>query len=153
VLLKDVCFCLCKSIELNFYTYIFLCVACNNYQSSWCSIKAYSNVQYYGRGLFQLSYPCNYYQAGQALGLDLLKDPDLVSSHDTIAAATAIWYYKETGMNECAQKGDFGGSTRKLNEYECQGKAGYPLQLGRIQTYQRVRKCFDLPETTQQLSC
>lgn len=110
-------------------------------------------MQYYGRGLFQLSYPCNYYQAGKALSLNLLEHPDLVSTDDTVAAATAIWYYKETGMSECAQQGDFASTTRKLNEYECKGKAGYPLQMARIDTYQRVRKCFGFAETTRNLSC
>ena len=70
-----------------------------------------------------------------------------------IAAATAIWYYKETGMNELAQKDNFGGTTRKLNEYECTGKAGHHMQAARVETYHRVRKCFDLPEITNNLIC
>ena len=56
-------------------------------------------------------------------------------------------------MNELAQKGDFGNTTRKLNEYECAGKAGHHMQTGRIQTYHRVRKCFNLPSSTENLTC
>ncbi|CAF1142843.1 unnamed protein product [Rotaria sordida] len=126
---------------------------CNNYQTSWCSIEARPNKKYYGRGWFQLSYPCNYYNAGKALGFDLLNNPDLVSKIDKIAALTAIWYFKETEMNQLAQQDNFGGTTRKLNEYECSGKAGYYMQAERIQTYHRVRKCFDLPEATTNLTC
>ena len=85
--------------------------------------------------------------------MNLLENPDLVSQSDKIAAATAIWYYTETSMNELAQQGDFGGTTRKLNEYECSGKAGHHMQKARIQTYHRVRKCFYLPETTENLVC
>jgi putative chitinase len=110
-------------------------------------------VQYYGRGWFQLSYPCNYYNAGEVLGLDLLAHPDLVSQSETIAVQTAIWYYRETGMNELAQQGDFANTTRKLNEYECTGKAGYHMQAERVKTYRRVRECFDLSETKANLFC
>jgi predicted chitinase len=110
-------------------------------------------MKYYGRGWFQLSYPCNYYNAGKALGLDLIRNPDLVSQTDGIAAATAIWYFKETGMDKLAQQGDFGGTTCKLNEYECSGKGGYHMQAARVQTYHRVRKCFALPEATTNLMC
>ncbi len=128
-------------------------IACNNYQSSWCSIEANPNRKYYGRGMLHLSYPCHYYEAGKALGLDLLNHPDLVSQSDRVAAATAIWYYKETGMKEFAQQGHFGGTTRRLNKYQCSGKAGFYMQMTRVKIYYRVRKCFDLPETSVNLMC
>ncbi len=50
-----------------------------NYAQSWCNIQGAPGQLYYGRGWFQLSFPCNYYAAGQSLGLDLLNNPDLVS--------------------------------------------------------------------------
>ena len=56
-------------------------------------------------------------------------------------------------MNKLAQQGNFSGTTRKLNEYECLGKAGYHMQTARIQTYHKVRKCFGLPEATTDLIC
>ncbi len=139
--------------KIFFFICNFYFIACNNYQSSWCTIQAIQGKRYYGRGWFQLSYPCNYYNAGKALGIDLLNTPDLVSQSEKIAASTAIWYYKETGMNEIAQKDNFGGTTRKLNEHECTGKAGYFMQAARVETYRRVRKCFDLPEITNKLIC
>jgi putative chitinase len=110
-------------------------------------------MKYYGRGWFQLSYPCNYYKAGKALDHDLLNNPDLVSQSDKLAASTAIWYFKETGMNVLAQQGHFNETTRKLNEYECSGKGGYRMQTARVETYHRVRKCFGLPETTTNIIC
>ena len=87
------------------------------------------------------------------MGLNLLENPDLVSDNEAIAAATAIWYYTETGMNEFARTGHFGRTTRKINEYECAGKAGHHMQTARVRAYHRVRKCFDLPEVTKQLTC
>ena len=85
--------------------------------------------------------------------MDLLSSPELVSQSEKIAAATAMWYHKETGMDELAKKGDFRETTRKLNEYECTGKAGYHMQAARVKTYRRVRQCFGLPETKENLVC
>jgi len=132
---------------------IFLVSACNNYQASWCSIMANPERQYYGRGMLQIFYPCHYYAAGKALGLDLLNNPDLVSQSDRVAAATAIWYYRETGMDQLAQHGHFSDSTRRLNKYHCSSKYGYLMQLARVKIYQQVRKCFSLPETSVNLIC
>jgi hypothetical protein len=56
-------------------------------------------------------------------------------------------------MDELARKGDFGGTTRKINEYECSGKAGYRMQTARVEIYHQVRKCFGLPEATDNLTC
>ncbi|UJR08619.1 hypothetical protein I4U23_012878 [Adineta vaga] len=127
--------------------------SCNNYQTSWCGVQAHSNVKYCGRGWFQISYPCNYHNAGKAVGLDLLKEPNLVSQSEKIAAATAIWYFKETGMDKLAQNDKFGESTRKINEYECSGKPGHNMQAARVRTYHRIRKCFNLPPATNNLVC
>ncbi len=140
-------------IIVKIYFYNFLLLACNNYQNSWCSIQPISNKQYYGRGWFQLSYPCNYWNAGQALNLDLLSNPDLVVQSDRIAVATAIWYYKTTGMNEPASQGDFANTTHILNKYECNGNPGQHMQKDRVNTYQHIRQCFGLPEATNNLYC
>lgn len=49
--------------------------------------------KYYGRGPVQLSYNYNYGQAGRALGLPLLENPDLVETDPVIAFKTAIWFW------------------------------------------------------------
>ena len=46
-----------------------------------------------GRGFLQLTGRYNYTRAGKALGLNLVKNPDLVAKPD-IAAKTAVWYWK-----------------------------------------------------------
>ncbi len=48
--------------------------------------------RYHGRGYIQLTGRHNYEQAGKALGLDLINDPDLAARPD-IAAKIAIWYW------------------------------------------------------------
>ncbi len=52
--------------------------------------------RYFGRGPIQLSYNFNYGPAGRALGLDLLANPDLVSSDGVVAFKTALWFWMTT---------------------------------------------------------
>ena len=52
---------------------------------------------YHGRGWFQLSYPPNYYYAGQAInpqdGWFLVRDPDIDVTNEVITCQTAIWFW------------------------------------------------------------
>lgn len=63
--------------------------------SSYCFVKEQNPVimRYYGRGPVQLTYDFNYRQAGEASGLDLLDNPDLVSTNPVVAFKTAIWWW------------------------------------------------------------
>ncbi|XP_059448348.1 endochitinase-like [Corylus avellana] len=49
--------------------------------------------QYYGRGPIQLTHNYNYGQAGRAIGVDLLNNPDLVATDPTISFKTSIWFW------------------------------------------------------------
>ncbi|GLT60102.1 hypothetical protein SLA2020_328850 [Shorea laevis] len=49
--------------------------------------------QYFGRGPIQLTHNYNYGQAGKALGLDLLNNPDLVAQDATISFKAALWFW------------------------------------------------------------
>jgi chitinase len=49
--------------------------------------------RYHGRGPIQLSWNYNYGAVGQALGVDLLSNPDLVKSDGVIAFLTALWFW------------------------------------------------------------
>lgn len=123
----------------------------NNYQDSWCSpVEAEPGKQYYGRGWFQLSWPCNYDAAGNALKADLLQNPDQVAESDTLAAATALWFWNNNNMGKPAREGNFGGTTQIINKIEC---GPTPQQNHRVERYQKVRKCFGLPEETNNLKC
>ncbi|CAN6321574.1 unnamed protein product [Urochloa humidicola] len=66
-------------------------------QFAWgyCRVKEQNPTDppYYGRGPIQLTHEYNYRQAGQALGLDLVGNPDLVSSNPVVAFKTAIWFW------------------------------------------------------------
>lgn len=52
--------------------------------------------KYFGRGPIQISYNYNYGQAGAALGVDLLKQPELVASDPAISFRTALWFWMTT---------------------------------------------------------
>ncbi|XP_010544254.1 PREDICTED: endochitinase-like isoform X2 [Tarenaya hassleriana] len=56
--------------------------------------------RYFGRGPFQLSWNHNYGPCGEALGLDLLGNPDHVANDSVISFKTALWFW----MTPQAQK-------------------------------------------------
>ncbi|GLE00612.1 hypothetical protein PINS_up009369 [Pythium insidiosum] len=49
--------------------------------------------RYHGRGPIQLSWNYNYNAAGKALGVDLLNQPELVSTDKSVTWQTALWYW------------------------------------------------------------
>ncbi|XP_027360535.1 endochitinase-like [Abrus precatorius] len=48
---------------------------------------------YYGRGPIQLTHNYNYAQAGRAIGVDLINNPDSVARDAVISFKTAIWFW------------------------------------------------------------
>ncbi|MBI1572315.1 chitinase, partial [Escherichia coli] len=46
-----------------------------------------------GRGPIQLSYNYNYGPAGEAIGEDLLNNPDLVATDTVVSFKTALWFW------------------------------------------------------------
>ena len=69
---------------------------------------------YRGRGLIQLTGKTNYRLCGEALGLDLLAQPELLEKpqHACMAAA---WFWGSNGLNSLADKGDLETITRRIN--------------------------------------
>ncbi|QZP24121.1 glycoside hydrolase family 19 protein [Pseudomonas mosselii] len=62
--------------------------------------------RYRGRGLIQLTGRDNYRSAGQALGLPLLENPELLEQPEH-AAQSAAWWWATHGLNELADAGRF----------------------------------------------
>jgi putative chitinase len=71
-------------------------------------------AKYKGRGLIQLTGKANYIQAGDALGVDLINNPEFVSQ-PKYAALTAGWFWSHGELNTLADAGDIEGMTKKIN--------------------------------------
>ena len=69
---------------------------------------------YFGRGLIQLTWQANYIAAGDALGFDYFRNPELVERPDH-AALTAAWFWHNTGCNPLADRDDMREITRRIN--------------------------------------
>ncbi|WP_433533066.1 glycoside hydrolase family 19 protein [Micromonospora sp. CA-263727] len=99
---------------------------------------------YHGRGPIQLSWNTNYKAAGDALGLDLLNDPDLVKNDASVAWQTALWFWMTqsgagtmTAHAAITGGGGFGETIRTINgALECGGRNSAQVQA-RVDAYQR----------------
>ena len=69
---------------------------------------------YIGRGLIQLTGKDNYKAAGEALGEDLVSNPQLVEE-PRVAALTAGWFWNKKGLNTLADQMDIATMTRRIN--------------------------------------
>lgn len=67
-----------------------------------------------GRGLKQVTFYDNYLNCGNALGLDLVGNPELLID-DANAAMSAGWYWSFAGCSMFADADDFVGLTRAIN--------------------------------------
>jgi len=70
--------------------------------------------RFMGRGLPQLTGRANYTQASAALGVDLVKNPQLLEQ-PMLAARVAGWFWKQNGLNRYADRGDFLGLSIRIN--------------------------------------
>jgi predicted chitinase len=107
---------------------------------------------YYGRGPLQLSWNYNYKAAGDALGIDLLHNPDLVATDSATSWKTGLWFWMTsngagtmTGHNAMVNSRGFGETIRTINgSIECNG--GYPSGVnGRVANYQKFVQILGVP--------
>jgi putative chitinase len=67
-----------------------------------------------GRGCIQLTGHSGYFHAGQACGVDFVKEPDLVAT-PKFAALTAGWFWSTHDCNRLAEMKDWTALTKKIN--------------------------------------
>ncbi|WP_312406540.1 glycoside hydrolase family 19 protein [Pseudomonas rhodesiae] len=67
-----------------------------------------------GRGLIQITGRANYSACGEALGLDLISNPELLELPQH-AAMSAGWFWSTKGLNTLADQGQFAKITRRIN--------------------------------------
>lgn len=67
-----------------------------------------------GRGFIQLTGKENYTKCGQAIGVDLIANPEYLETSKG-AVESAIWFWNTRKLNELADEGDMMTITKKIN--------------------------------------
>lgn len=114
---------------------------CDTSQSFGCPA---GTSAYYGRGPIQLSWNYNYKAAGDALGVDLLNNPNLVATDAAVSWKTALWFWNTqtgagtmTSHNAMVNGYGFGETIRSINgALECNGNNPAQMQ-DRIDLYKK----------------
>lgn len=88
--------------------------------------------RYRGRGLIQITGRANYAACGEALGLDLIKQPELLEQPQH-AAMSAAWFWSTRGLNTLADQKEFAKITKRIN-------GGLTGQADRQELYDRALK-------------
>ena len=113
----------------------------------YCASESYGcpagTYAYYGRGPLQISWNFNYEAAGQAIGQDLLDNPNLVSTNAAISWETALWYWMTqtgpgtmTAHNAMVNGAGFGQTIWAINgSVECNGGDSGEVQ-NRVSDYE-----------------
>ena len=70
--------------------------------------------KYRGRGLIQITGKNNYRACGEALGLDLTAQPELLENPQH-ACMSAAWFWATNGLNTSADAGKFDAITQRIN--------------------------------------
>lgn len=70
--------------------------------------------KYRGRGLIQITGKNNYCACGEALGLDLIAQPELLEKPQH-ACMSAAWFWAANGLNTLADAGKFDAITQRIN--------------------------------------
>ena len=70
--------------------------------------------KYCGRGLIQITGKNNYRACGEALGLDLIAQPELLEKPQH-ACMSAAWLWATSGLNTLADAGKFEAITQRVN--------------------------------------
>jgi len=88
------------------------------------NIEPGDGKKYKGRGAIQLTGRSNYAKYGKILGVDFIIHPELAESQ-VFAFRVAGAFWETNGLNELADKGEFGAITRRING----GLNGQPQRL------------------------
>ncbi|KAG6436643.1 hypothetical protein SASPL_101545 [Salvia splendens] len=109
---------------------------CDNRKKDWpCA----ANRRYYGRGPLQLTWNFNYGAAGQAVGFDGLRNPEILAENPSISIKAAVWFWMENCHAAFVSGNGFGATIRGINSIECDGRS--PAQVSsRVDYYKEYCK-------------
>ena len=80
----------------------------------------------------------NYNDAGNALGLDLLQNPDQVAQDGNIALQTSLWFWMTRGPHDAILGGSFSGTIKSINSKECGSQPASPEVQDRVTNYREI---------------
>lgn len=98
-----------------------------------------------GRGPIQLTGRYNYRVCGQAIGLDLVSNPDSVAQDPAVGFKTTVWFWNKNNLNSYADAGDITGATKKIN-------GGTNGAADRVSRYRNAQSCISDATIQQRLS-
>ncbi len=129
----------------------------------YCASESYGcpagTYEYYGRGPLQISWNFNYEAAGNALGIDLLDNPNLVATDSATSWETALWYWDTqngpgtmTAHDAMVNGAGFGQTIMAINgSLECNGNNTAEMQ-DRINLYEQYTQILGVSPGNN-LSC
>jgi len=112
---------------------------------------------YWGRGPLQLTWDYNYRACGTDIGVDLIGQPNLVSTDSVVTWETAFWFwlYDDSGKGFTAHdaivRGSFGDTLRVVNSIEC--TPGNQYQQNRINNYTEYCRRLGVTDLGSPLTC
>ena len=71
--------------------------------------------KYRGRGILQLTGKANYEAFYKETGIDVINNPDLLSTDLSVAIKSAIWFWNKNKLNHYCDNDDFIGLTKRIN--------------------------------------
>ncbi|KAI3975088.1 hypothetical protein MKX01_025602 [Papaver californicum] len=92
--------------------------------------------KYYGRGPLQLTWNYNYGPAGQSIGFNGVKNPEIVATDPAISFKTALRFWMKNVHRIMTTAQGFGPTIRAINGGECEGGNPRAVQA-RIKFYQK----------------
>ena len=87
--------------------------------------------RYHGRGYLMNTWRAAYANLSRVLGVDLVKNPDLLSERKDLAARAATWFWETNNINKYADAGDFEAVCSLINRGEVRPKGpinGYDMR-------------------------
>jgi putative chitinase len=105
--------------------------------------QAGDGAKYKGRGFIQITGKANYAKAGQALGIDLVNNPELAARPD-VAAKVAVWYWQSRVQPRVQDFSDTRGVTKQINP----GLKGLADRQSNFKDYQQQLAAVAQPKAT-----
>ncbi|KAI4482450.1 hypothetical protein M0802_013693 [Mischocyttarus mexicanus] len=110
---------------------------------------------YHGRGFIQLSWPDNYREASDELGMGtrLYRKPELVAENLSIAAQVSSWYWMSKVRPIAGNMRKFGLTTKAINGCEeCRGR-NVEQSKNRYKIYKKLANAVGIENLSSEKGC